>query len=65
MSNDPLKSRFLENTQWVYVDDESKIVFSHAGISQVWMDNNNIKDIHDINNLEPSEVFGFTSTSVS
>lgn len=65
MSNDPLKSRFLENTQWVYVDDESKIVFSHAGISQVWMDNNNIKDIHDINNLKPSEVFGFTSNRLS
>lgn len=60
MSADPLKSRFLKNTQWVYVDDESKIIFSHAGISQVWMDNNNIKDVHDINNLEPSEVFGFT-----
>lgn len=60
MSNDPLKSRFENLTQWVYIDDESKIVFSHAGISQVWMYNNNIDDIHGINSLEPSEIFGFT-----
>lgn len=60
MSVNPLKSRFESLTQWIYIDEELKTIFSHAGISQVWMDNNNIKDIHDINNLEPSEVFTFT-----
>ena len=61
MSVNPLKSRFESLTQWIYIDEELKTVFSHAGISQVWMNNNNIKDIHDINNLEPSEIFAFTS----
>lgn len=61
MSVDPLKSRFLSNTQWIYIDEKLKIIFSHAGISQVWMDNiAHIQDIHEINNLEPSEAFGFT-----
>lgn len=60
MSVDPLKSRFLSNTQWVYIDEELKIIFSHAGISQVWMKENNINDVHDINSLPPSEIFGFT-----
>lgn len=60
MSVNPLKSRFESLTQWIYIDEELKTVFSHAGISQVWMNNNNIKDIHEINNLEPSEVFAFT-----
>lgn len=63
MSVDPLKSRFLNLTQWVYIDEELKTIFSHAGVSQVWMDDNNIKDIHDINDLEPSEIFGFTPDS--
>lgn len=60
MSIDPLKSRFLFNTQWVYIDEELKTIFSHAGVSQVWMDDAHIQDVHEINNLEPSEAFGFT-----
>ena len=60
MAVDPLKSRFLSNTQWVYIDEKLKIIFSHAGISQVWMKENNINDVHDINSLSPSEIFGFT-----
>ena len=60
MSVDPLKSRFLSNTQWIYIDEKLKIIFSHAGISQVWMKENNINDVYDINNLSPSQIFGFT-----
>ena len=60
MSVDPLKSRFLSNTQWIYIDEKLKIIFSHAGISQVWMEENNINDVYDINNLSPSQIFGFT-----
>ena len=60
MSVDPLKSRFLSNTQWIYIDEKLKIIFSHAGISQVWMDNSNIESVYDINKLTPSEIFGFT-----
>lgn len=63
MSQPEFKERFLNLTQWIYIDEELRVVFSHAGISQVWMDDNNIKDIHDINDLEPSEVFGFTPDS--
>ena len=60
MSVDPLKSRFLSNTQWIYIDEELKIIFSHAGVSKIWMKENNINDVHDINSLPPSEIFGFT-----
>jgi hypothetical protein len=52
------KERFLNNTQWVYL--YKNICFSHAGVSSIWMENNNIKSLEDINTLEPSEVFAFT-----
>ena len=60
MSVDSLKSRFLNLTQWVYIDEELKTIFSHAGVSDVWMKNSKIDSVHDINSLEPSELFGFT-----
>ena len=50
-----IKDRFLSLTQWIYIYD--KTIFSHAGISKVWLGNNKIEDI---NNMEPSEYFGFT-----
>ena len=53
-----IKDRFLKLTQWIYT--YNNILFSHAGVSQVWIDANNIKSIEDINKLEPSEIFGFT-----
>lgn len=58
-----LKDEFLENTQWVY--REGNIIFSHAGVSKVWMENNNLKHVDQINELPPSEVFGFTSLHFS
>lgn len=58
MSSSYNKNRFLDNTQWIYIDN--KTIFSHAGISQVWMNNSKIESVHDINKLEPSELFGFT-----
>lgn len=57
-----MKDRFLKLSQWLYI--YNNIVFSHAGVSQVWMDANNIKSIEDINKLEPSEIFGFTPDSM-
>lgn len=61
MSQPEFKERFLNLTQWVYINEELKTIFSHAGISQVWMDDiAHIQDVHEINNLEPSEAFGFT-----
>lgn len=38
MSEPENKERFLKDTQWIYVDKELKTIFSHAGISQVWLD---------------------------
>ena len=55
------KDEFLDLTQWIYIDEDLKTIFSHAGISQVWMnDIAHVQDVHEINNLEPSEIFGFT-----
>lgn len=59
MSEESFKERFLRLTQWVLVDDDLKVIFSHAGVSQVWMDNSGVDDVHKINDLEPSELFGF------
>lgn len=53
-----IKEEFLENTQWIY--REGNIIFSHAGVSKVWMENNDLKHVDQINELPPSEVFGFT-----
>lgn len=61
MSQPEFREKFLSLTQWIYVDN--KTIFSHAGVSQVWMDNSGIKDVNDINNLEPSELFGFNPDS--
>lgn len=60
MSQSEFKERFLKLTQWVYIDEELETIFSHAGVSDVWMENSEIDSVHDINSLEPSELFGFT-----
>lgn len=52
------EERFLNNTQWIYL--YKNICFSHAGVSSIWMYNNKIKSLEDINTLEPSEIFAFT-----
>ena len=59
------KEEFLENTQWVYIDEEQKLLFSHAGVSDVWLKEQEINDIHEINNIEPCEKFGFISNRFS
>lgn len=57
------EERFLNNTQWIYL--YKNICFSHAGVSSIWMENNKIKSLEDINTLEPSEIFGFTPGKMS
>lgn len=52
-----IKDRFLIDTQWIYV--EGNIIFSHAGISKTWFKDSGFKDLDDINNHQPSELFGF------
>lgn len=58
-----IKEEFLAKTQWVYVHD--KFVFSHAGVSEVWLKNIGLDDINKINELEPSEKFGFCPCKMS
>ena len=61
------KSEYLNKTQWLYIIGNT--VFSHAGISKVWLreemniDPDNLTDeiLLSINELEPSKKFGFTS----
>ena len=57
------KKIWLDNTQWVYIDEDLKTIFSHAGVSQIWMNDSKIKSVYEINNLEPSELFGFIPES--
>lgn len=63
MSQDSVKERFLNNTQWVY--ETHPFLFSHAGVSKVWFENiKNLSEIKleefsDINKLPPSELFAF------
>ena len=63
MAEESFREYFLKLTQWIYIDENLKTIFSHAGISSIWMDNSNINSIYDINKLEPSELFAFTPNS--
>ena len=58
------KKIWLDNTQWVYIDEDLKTIFSHAGVSQIWINDSRIKSVYEINNLEPSELFGFIPESL-
>lgn len=58
-----IKDRFLDLTQWVYI--EGDVVFSHAGISKVWMENIGLDDVNKINDMPPSEKFGFWPCKLS
>lgn len=57
------RQTFLENTQWVFVD--GNIVYSHAGVTKTWMERNGLTELEQINELEPSERFGFTPCKLS
>lgn len=61
MSSGEFLLRFTKLTGWVYVDDHLKTIFSHAGVSKVWMDTIlKESDIHNINDYGMREEFGFT-----
>ena len=32
------RHQFLKSTQWIYMDEELKTIFSHAGVSTIWLD---------------------------
>ena len=54
-----LKDEFLAKTQWIYVIGNT--VFSHAGISQAWLEANGLT-LDVINSLDPSGLFGFNTS---
>ena len=54
-----LKDEFLAKTQWIHV--MGNIVFSHAGISQAWLEANGLT-LDVINSLDPSGLFGFNTS---
>ena len=56
---EPLKDEFLAKTQWIHVMGYT--VFSHAGISQAWLDANGLT-LGVINSLGPSGLFGFNTS---
>lgn len=62
MSQESVKKRFLENTQWLYII--GNYLFSHAGVSEEWMRYYKI-NFENINFLDPSEIFGFTPSKIS
>lgn len=65
MSQPDIRERFLTATQWVYemTIGEENVVCSHSGISKVWMEQHNIRNVSDINLEPPSPVFSFTPAS--
>lgn len=66
MSTDDVKGWYLSLTQWVYIDEELKTIFSHAGVSSIWMEKvAGIENVSEINTLEPSEKFGFWPNRLS
>lgn len=32
------KERFLKDTQWIHIDEDLRVIFSHAGVSSVWIE---------------------------
>ena len=37
LSSPDNRDRFLRDTQWIYIDEDLKTIFSHAGVSEVWL----------------------------
>ena len=54
MSSAEFLMRFTKLTDWVYIDDELKTIFSHAGVSRVWMEE--ILKESDVHNIKKKSV---------
>lgn len=63
LSKNDVKERYLRDTQWVFT--YKNILFSHAGVSQEWASNFGIQHPDEINNMPPSEAFGFRPCKIS
>lgn len=77
MSTRDVTNWFLKNTQWIYIDEDLKTIFSHAGISTKWLrqciqpciamtELDMPEDsLRVINMIGPCEVFGFIPNKLS
>lgn len=58
------KERFMNATQWVF-EDENGVIYSHAGISETWMDHNDFETLDEINACDQFMFFEFTPCKLS
>ena len=77
MSTRDVTNWFLNNTQWIYIDEDLKTIFSHAGISIEWLRqyiqpcivmtelDMSEESLRAINMIGPCEIFGFTPSKFS
>lgn len=55
-----IEKRFLENVQLIYVDKKNKTIFSHAGVSNYWLEDVAQCKLNEVNNISlKSEKIGF------
>lgn len=61
------RKRFLDDTQWIYIDDGTypDVIFSHAGISKKWMEDCNYESFDEINESTILQDFGFRPCKLS
>ena len=57
------KDRFLNLSQWIEV--RCGVIYSHAGVSEVWMKQSGFENIYKVNQAQPSELFAFTPSKMS
>lgn len=58
------RERFMKNTKWVW-EDENKIIYSHAGISETWMKRCEFESLDEINECNQLIYFQFTPCKMS
>ena len=58
------KTRFMNNTQWLF-EDENGIIYSHAGVSETWMNHNDFETLDEINECSHFMFFEFTPCKIS
>lgn len=66
MSSSDNKERFLRNTKWIHINEELKTIFSHAGVSKVWLEETiipyltqKLKHLYDDNVMDKNIVLSY------
>jgi predicted phosphodiesterase len=67
MSTPSFRSEFLSKTKWIHIEEINgeNYIFSHAGVSEIWLTHSNIHNVDKINECVPDERFGFTPSHYS